>query len=91
MLSPPLNVRKSWRRNNQYFARLYGLEGEVECTVPLSRVSLTQNPYFRYAPTKGAERGEEEYRTLFFRDLAKELVSYAVGCMMGRYSLTPRG
>ena len=77
--------------NNQYFARLYGLEDEVECMVPLSRVSLMQNPYFRYAPTKGAERSEEDYRTLFFRDLAKELVSYAVGCMMGRYSLDAPG
>ncbi|MCV7092678.1 BREX-1 system adenine-specific DNA-methyltransferase PglX [Mycobacterium interjectum] len=77
--------------NNQYFARLYGLEDEVECMVPLSRVSLTQNPYFRYAPTRGVERSEEDYRTLFFSDLAKELVSYAVGCMMGRYSLDAPG
>ena len=77
--------------NNQYFARLYGLEDEVECMVPLSRVSLTQNPYFRYAPTRGVERSEEDYRTLFLSDLAKELVSYAVGCMMGRYSLDAPG
>ncbi|MGQ4599528.1 BREX-1 system adenine-specific DNA-methyltransferase PglX [Nocardia sp. R6R-6] len=77
--------------NNRYFAELYKLEDEVECEVPLSRISLIQNPYFRYAPTKGATRTEDEYRTLFDLDLARELVSYAVGCMMGRYSLDKPG
>jgi len=78
-------------RNNHYFAKLYGLDGEVPHDVPLSRISLTQNPYFRYAPTKGSTRTDAEYRTLFDRDLARELISYAVGCMMGRYSLDRPG
>ncbi|MDV6281504.1 BREX-1 system adenine-specific DNA-methyltransferase PglX [Rhodococcus jostii] len=77
--------------NNRYFANLYGLVGDVECEVPLSRISLTQNPYFRYAPTKGVTRTDDEYRTLFELDLARELISYAVGCMMGRYSLDKPG
>ena len=77
--------------NNRYFAKLYKLEGEVEGEVPLGRISLTQNPYFRYAPTKGATRTDDEYRTLFDLDLARELISYAVGCMMGRYSLDKPG
>lgn len=77
--------------NNRYFAELYGLEDEVECEVPLARVSLTQNPYFRYAPTRGVTRTEDEYQELFFQDVARELVSYAVGCMMGRYSLDEPG
>jgi hypothetical protein len=77
--------------NNRYFATLYELEDEVECKVPLSRISLTQNPYFRYAPTKGTTRTDDEYQTSFFRDLAKELISYAVGCMVGRYSLDKPG
>ncbi|MBM4589635.1 BREX-1 system adenine-specific DNA-methyltransferase PglX [Rhodococcus hoagii] len=84
-------ARELEEENNRYFAKLYELEGEVECEVPLSRISLTQNPYFRYAPTKGATRTDDEYRTLFDLDLARELVSYAVGCMMGRYSLDTPG
>jgi methylase of polypeptide subunit release factors len=79
------------QQNNRYFAALYNLEDEVGCEVPLGRISLTQNPYFRYAPTKGVTRTEDEYRTLFFRDAAKELVSYAVGCIMGRYSIDKPG
>ncbi|KAA0021558.1 BREX-1 system adenine-specific DNA-methyltransferase PglX [Antrihabitans cavernicola] len=77
--------------NNGYFATLYELQDEVQCSVPLNRVSLTQNPYFRYAPTRGNERDDDEYRVLFFRDVARELVSYAVGVMMGRYSLDKPG
>ncbi|WP_433523888.1 BREX-1 system adenine-specific DNA-methyltransferase PglX [Nocardia pseudovaccinii] len=77
--------------NNRYFAKLYELEDEVECDVPLNRISLTQNPYFRYAPAKGAARADDEYRALFDLDLARELVSYAVGCMMGRYSVGEPG
>ncbi|HMS76690.1 BREX-1 system adenine-specific DNA-methyltransferase PglX [Gordonia sp. (in: high G+C Gram-positive bacteria)] len=84
-------VRELEEQNNCYFAKLYDLEDEVDCEVPLARVSLTQNPYFRYAPTKGTTRTEDEYRTLFNLDLARELVSYAVGCMMGRYSLDKPG
>ncbi|MBT2268264.1 BREX-1 system adenine-specific DNA-methyltransferase PglX [Rhodococcus erythropolis] len=77
--------------NNRYFAKLYELENEVEVEVPLSRISLTANPFFRYISPKGVTRAEDEYKALFFRDLAKELISYAVGCMMGRYSLDRPG
>lgn len=77
--------------NNRYFAELYELQNEAECAVPLSRISLTSNPFFRYAPTEGTTRTESEYKALFFRDVAKELISYAVGCMMGRYSLDRPG
>ena len=53
----------------------------------MSRVSLTSNPYFRYAPNKGATRTDEEYRCLFTADAIRDLISYGVGCLFGRYSL----
>lgn len=90
-IATTLRAQELEQANNRYFAKLYELEDEVECEVPLNRVSLTQNPYFRYAPNKDATRTEDEYRALFFRDLAKELTSYAVGVMMGRYSLDKPG
>ncbi|WP_264186691.1 BREX-1 system adenine-specific DNA-methyltransferase PglX [Gordonia sp. WA4-43] len=77
--------------NNRYFAQIYELKDEVDCGVPVRRISLTQNPYFRYLPKDGVRRTDDEYRTLFDLDLARELVSYAVGCMMGRYSLDQPG
>lgn len=73
--------------NNQIVAQAYGLEGEVSNEVPLHRVSLTRNVEFRYGPGKSAG----EYSALERADVAAELVSYAIGCMFGRYSLDEPG
>jgi hypothetical protein len=78
--------------NNRYWADVYGLTDEVEINVPLSRVSLTYNPRFAFAPTKGApERSEEEYRWLHYQRSACELISWAIGVTMGRYSVDVPG
>ena len=45
------------------------------------------NPAYRY----GGNLTEEEDWTRFREDTMEELVSYAVGCMMGRYSLDEPG
>lgn len=73
--------------NNENIARAYGLEGEVVTRSTLKRVSLTRNVEFRY----GAGRTESEYAALEFKDSAVDFVSYAVGCMFGRYSLDEPG
>ena len=78
--------------NNRYWADVYGLADEVEVDVLLSRVSLTYNPRFAFAPTKGApERSEEEYRWLHYQRSARELISWAIGVTMGRYSVDVPG
>ena len=78
--------------NNHYWADVYGLADEVEVDVPFSRVSLTYNPRFAFAPTKGApERGEDEYRWLHYQRSARELISWAIGVTMGRYSVDVPG
>ena len=45
------------------------------------------NPAYRY----GGNLTEEEQWARFRRDTMKELASYAIGCMMGRYSLDEPG
>ena len=77
--------------NNRYWAEVYGLQDEVPIEVPLSRVALTSNPYFRYAPNKSAARTDEEYHCLFTVDVMRDLISYGVGCLFGRYSLDNPG
>lgn len=72
--------------NNGAIAELYGLEHEVQRAVPLDRVSLARNAAFRYSG-----KSEEERSTLFRKDTAKDLISYAMGCMFGRYSLDEPG
>ena len=78
--------------NNRYWADAYGLADEVDIDVPLSRVSLTYNPRFTFAPTKGAPaRSEDEYRWLHYQRSARELISWAIGVTMGRYSVDVPG
>lgn len=72
--------------NNEAVAKLYGLEDEVPSYVPLERVSLTNNSAFRW-PNKTPE----ERDALFARAALIDLISYAVGCMFGRYSLDEPG
>jgi len=68
-------------------AETYGLLGEVPIGTSLDRVSLTRNVAFRY----GSGKSEEEYAALERADLVREFVSFAVGCMFGRYSLDAPG
>lgn len=78
--------------NNRYWADVYGLADEVEVDVPLSRVSLTYNSRFAFAPTKGTpERSDEEYRWMHYQRSARELISWAIGVTMGRYSVDVPG
>ena len=72
---------------NDRVADLYGVSGEIPAEVPLERVSLARNPAFAY----GAGLSDREYVDRAATDLVKELVSYAVGCMLGRYSLNRPG
>ncbi|KFJ01337.1 BREX-1 system adenine-specific DNA-methyltransferase PglX [Bifidobacterium stellenboschense] len=73
-------------RNNELVADAYGVRDEVPCDVPIERVSLKRNPAFAYPKATPAERDE-----LMARDVVKEIISYAVGCMFGRYSLDKPG
>lgn len=73
--------------NNRIVAEAYGLEDEVPIQVPLHRVSLKRNIEFQYRESKTVA----EYTKKEYEDLAKELISYAVGCMFGRYSLDVPG
>lgn len=72
--------------NNEAVAKLYGLEDEVSSHVPLERVSLTNNSAFRW-PNKTPEQRD----VLFTESSILDLISYAVGCMFGRYSLDAPG
>lgn len=73
-------------RNNEIVAEAYGVRDVIDCDVPLERVSLKRNKAFAYPKASPEERDE-----LFTLDLIKELISYAVGCMFGRYSLDEPG
>ena len=73
-------------RNNELVADAYGVRDDVPCDVPLERVSLKRNVAFAYPKDTPEVRDEK-----FAQDVVKELISYAVGCMFGRYSLDKPG
>jgi hypothetical protein len=55
--------------------------------IPWNEHSLLANPSYRY----GSGRSADEYQFMARADLIRDLVSYAVGCMFGRYSLDEPG
>jgi type II restriction/modification system DNA methylase subunit YeeA len=107
--------------NNRVLIEAYSLQDELSPEVPLSEVTLTCNPHYRYGSSKLKSRNwgnlcdrfpetcqqlaeisldmapdipEEDRLGLeqrLLEDTMKEFISYAVGCMFGRYSLDKPG
>lgn len=73
--------------NNRLFIEAYNLQEEMSFEVPIEEISLISNPYYRY----GRGKTKEEYLNLCKTDTLKELISYSIGCIMGRYSLDQSG
>jgi len=82
-----LEMQRLEEENNRIFIEAYGLEDELTPDVPMEEITLTCNPRYRYSPGKT----DEEYESLLRSDTMKEFISYAVGCMFGRYSLDSEG
>ncbi len=73
--------------NNRIFIDAYGLQDELTPEVPLEEITLTCNPAYRY----GVKTSEADRETRLRADTMAEFLSYAVGCMFGRYSLDTPG
>lgn len=82
-----LEMQRLEEENNRLFIEAYGLQDELTPEVPLSEITLTCNPHYRY----GGNITDEEREARLQSDTIAELVSYAIGCMMGRYSLDREG
>lgn len=80
-------MKRLEEENNRIFIDAYGLQDELTPSVPLNEITLTCNPHYRY----GNNKSEEELESLLLADTMRELVSYAVGCMFGRYALDKPG
>ena len=91
-------LRERWRsmtdemqqleeQNNRIFIDAYGLQDELSPEVSIEKITLTCNPAYRY----GIKSSEEEREARLKADTMAEFLSYAVGCMFGRYSLDEPG
>lgn len=67
---------------NRQFINIYGLKEELTPDVPLDEITILQQ----------GEISIENGQIVWHDDvIVKQLISYAVGCMMGRYSLDRKG
>jgi len=92
------HLRTNWRgmteemqrleeENNSIFINAYGLQDELTPEVSLEEITLSCNPAYRY----DGKKSETELEALLLADTMREFLSYAVGCMFGRYSLDAPG
>ena len=66
---------------NHQFIEIYGLQDELTPDVPLEEITILQE-----------ETGIEDGELVFYANkVMEQFVSYAVGCMFGRYSLDKEG
>ena len=82
-----MDMKRLEEENNRIFIEAYGLQDELTPKVSKEEITLTCNPHYRY----GGNKSEEELEALLLADTIKEFISYAVGCMFGRYSLDKPG
>ena len=82
-----LEMQRLEEQNNRIIIDAYGLQEELPDNVLLKEITLTCNPHYRY----GGDKNEEELEALLLADSMKEFISYAVGCMFGRYALDKPG
>ena len=80
-------MKRLEEENNRLFIEAYGLQDELTPEVPIEQITLTVNPAYRY----GIKGTKQERNARFRSDTMTELVSYTIGCMMGRYSLDQEG
>ena len=73
--------------NSRLFIEAYGLQDELKSDARLAEITLTCNPHYRY----GGELTEVDREERLRSDTMRELISYAIGCVMGRYSLAEPG
>jgi hypothetical protein len=72
---------------DHFFCKKYDLSTAKHIDEGTSRVTLDRNPLHRYDPFKS----HSELEALLLADTMREFISYAVGCMLGRYSLDKPG
>jgi type II restriction/modification system DNA methylase subunit YeeA len=92
------NLKKYWdsnvkrlsdieQENNRIFIDAYSLHDEQISEVPLKDITLNCNPFYRY---KGKKTKEEREASQTAENVCL-LVSFSIGCTMGRYSLDLEG
>lgn len=75
---------------NRQFIEIYGLQDELTPDVPIDEITILQQGEISFVPST---ESEDTPKVMKWNDdiIIKQLISYAVGCMMGRYRLDKPG
>lgn len=76
---------------NRQFIEIYGLQDELHPEVPMDEITILQQGEIRFLPCPGSS--SMYGAAIEWNDdvLMKQLLSYAIGCWMGRYRLDKPG
>jgi type II restriction/modification system DNA methylase subunit YeeA len=80
-------MRRLEEENNRIFIDAFGLQDELTAEVPIEEITLTCNPAYSIGTGKTDDDREIALRIR----TTQEFLSYAVGCMFGRYSFDAPG
>ncbi|WGX70004.1 BREX-1 system adenine-specific DNA-methyltransferase PglX [Pseudomonas aeruginosa] len=72
---------------NKSITESFAISGEIRSEVHDSQVTLNRNPLYGV----GGATAEDEVEVRFQSEILCSLVSYTIGCIMGRYSLDQAG
>lgn len=76
---------------NRQFIDIYGLQDELTPDVPLNEITILQQGEIWLAPCPGSDSMYGAAIEWNEDVVMKQSISYAVGCMMGRYRLDKKG
>lgn len=96
-------LHKNEEELNRQFIEIYGLQGELTPDVPLEDITILQDELdrktlaklnkklARHPETQLVSNYHELELPFWASELMEQFISYAVGCMFGRYSLDKEG
>lgn len=76
---------------NLRFIEIYGLQDELTPEVPMDEITILQQGEIRFSPSPGCNNMYGAAIEWNDDVLMKQLLSYAIGCWMGRYRLDKPG
>lgn len=76
---------------NRQFIEIYGLQDELHPEVPMDEITILQQGEIWFAPCPGSDSMYGAAIEWNEDVVMKQFISYAVGCMMGRYRLDKKG
>ena len=83
-----MQLHKNEEELNRQFIEIYGLQDELTPDVPLDEITILQQGEVSI----NENANDDDDRLIWHSDVVmKQLISYAVGCMMGRYSIDAPG